>query len=77
MHLADAVILTSAASAANSFLYAASRNLYSLANTHQAPSIFRLCNKQGVPWVAVLFSAALSCLVYLSVSESSNTAFNW
>ena len=73
----DAVILTSAASAGNSFLYAASRNLYSLAITNQAPAVFQICNKQGVPWVAVLFSSALACLVYLSVSESSNTVFNW
>ena len=76
-HIINAVIVTSATSAANSFLYAASRNLYSLAVSHQAPSIFRRCNKQGVPWVAVLFSVLLSLLVYLSVSEGSNTVFEW
>ena len=76
-HIINAVILTSASSAGNSFLYAGSRSLYSLAITGQAPSIFRRCNKQGVPYVAVLFSAALACLVYLSVSSGSATVFTW
>lgn len=76
-HIINAVILTSAASAGNSFLFAGSRSLYSLAITGQAPKIFRTCNKQGVPYVAVLFSAALACLVYLSVSSGSATVFTW
>lgn len=76
-HIINAVIVTSATSAANSFVYAASRNLYSLAISHQAPAIFRTCNKQGVPWIAVLFSCLLSCLVYMSVSEGSSTVFEW
>jgi len=77
-HIINAVILTSATSAANSFLYAASRNLYSLACTNQAPSIFKICSKKGnVPYVAVLFSAALACLVYLSVSSGSAKVFTW
>lgn len=76
-HVVNAVILTSAASAANSFLYAGSRSLYSLAMTSQAPKIFRTCNKQGVPYIAVLSTALLSCLVYLSVSSGSATAFAW
>lgn len=76
-HVINAVILTSAWSAGNSFLFAGSRSLYSLAITGQAPSIFRTCNKRGVPWVAVLFSASLACLVYLSVSAGSAAVFNW
>ncbi|KAI9879874.1 MAG: hypothetical protein M1830_006726 [Pleopsidium flavum] len=76
-HVINAVILTSAWSAGNSFLFAGSRSLYSLAITGQAPKIFRTCNKQGVPYVAVLFSAALACLVYLSVSAGSAAVFTW
>ena len=76
-HIINAVIITSATSAANSFVYAASRNLYSLAISHQAPSVFRICNRRGVPWVAVCFSCLFACLVYLSVSQGSNTVFNW
>ena len=76
-HIINAVILTSAASAGSACLFAGSRNLYSLAVTSQAPKIFRTCNKQGVPYVAVLFTAALACLVYLSVSAGSADVFTW
>lgn len=76
-HIINGVILTSAWSAGNSFLFAGSRSLYSLAITNQAPKIFRTCNKHGVPYVAVLFTAALACLVYLSVSAGSASVFTW
>lgn len=76
-HIINAVILTSAWSAGNSFLFAGSRSLYSLAITNQAPKIFRTCNKHGVPYLAVMFTAALACLVYLSVSAGSATVFAW
>lgn len=51
--------------------------LYSLALTDQAPKIFRTCNKRGVPYIAVLATAALACLVYLSVSAGSSAVFTW
>ncbi|MCJ1450203.1 hypothetical protein MMC28_000532 [Mycoblastus sanguinarius] len=76
-HVINVVILTSAWSAANSFLYAGSRSLYSLALTGQAPRVLRTCNKSGVPYVAVICTAMLSCLVYLSVSRGSSTVFVW
>lgn len=76
-HVINAVILTSAWSAGNSFLFAGSRSLYSMALTGQAPKIFRTCSKGGVPYLAVLSTAALSCLVYLSVSSGSATVFTW
>ena len=76
-HVVNAVILTSAWSAGNSFLFAGSRMLYSLALTNQAPKIFRTCNKNGVPYIAVLGTAALACLVYLSVSAGSAAVFTW
>ena len=67
--LSNAVTLTSASSSANSFLYAGSRNLYSLTLTGQAPEILRTCSKNGVPYLALLCGAALSCLTYLSTSQ--------
>ncbi|MCJ1302252.1 hypothetical protein MMC08_005055 [Hypocenomyce scalaris] len=76
-NIINAVILTSAWSAGNSFLFAGSRSLYSLAITNQAPKIFRTCNKYGVPYVAVICTAALACLVYLSVSAGSDSVFTW
>ena len=49
----NAVILASAWSAGNAFLYASSRSLCSLAVSGNAPRIFTRCNSWGVPYVAV------------------------
>ncbi|KAL8672688.1 MAG: hypothetical protein Q9168_002848 [Polycauliona sp. 1 TL-2023] len=76
-HIINAVILTSAWSAGNSFMFAGSRSLYSLALNGQAPKIFRTCNKHGVPYYCVAVTALLSCLVYLSVSGGSSNVFQW
>ncbi|KAL8733539.1 MAG: hypothetical protein Q9181_003538 [Wetmoreana brouardii] len=76
-HIINAVILTSAWSAGNSFLFAGSRSLYSLAMTGQAPKIFRTCNRHGVPYLCVAVTSLLACLVYLSVSSGSANVFQW
>ena len=44
----NAVILTSASSSANSFLYSGSRYLYALAQNGQAPRFLLRCSKQSV-----------------------------
>ena len=75
-HVINAVILTSAWSAASSFLYAGSRSLSSLAMTGQAPKVFAKCIN-GVPYVAVLATAALGSFAYLSISSGSATVFAW
>ncbi|KAH8428997.1 proline permease PrnB [Aspergillus melleus] len=75
--IVNAAILTSAWSAGNSFLYMSSRSLYSLAVSGNAPSIFKSCNRSGVPYLAVFISSLFSLLSYLAVSNGSNTVFNW
>ena len=75
-HVVNAVIITSAWSAANSFLYAGSRSLFSMALKGQAPKIFTRCSN-GVPYIAVLATGALGSLAYLSVSSGSATVFAW
>lgn len=59
----NAVILISAFSAGNSDLYAASRTLYGLACSGQAPRFLRKCTKNGLPvWcVAITCKFLLSC----------------
>jgi amino acid transporter len=76
-HAINAAILTSAWSAGNSFLYSASRVLYSMALNKQAPKFFSITNKRGVPYVAVLFTWLFSLLAYLNVSNTGATVFNW
>jgi amino acid transporter len=76
-HIINAVILTSAWSAGNSFLYSASRVLYSMAINGQAPKWFALTNRLGVPYVAVLFTWLFALLAFLNVNNSGATVFNW
>lgn len=72
----NAVVLTSAWSAGNSFFYASSRVLYATALDGKAPR-FLTFEKFGVPYASVAITAALSCLVYLNVSSSSSEVFFW
>ncbi|KAJ5557950.1 hypothetical protein N7535_009443 [Penicillium sp. DV-2018c] len=76
-HIVNAAVLTSAWSAGNSFLYMSSRSLYSLAMSGNAPSVFKACNRWGVPYYAVSASACFSALAYLAVNNSSSIVFNW
>lgn len=76
-HIINACILTSAWSAGNAFMFASSRSLLTMASNGQAPKIFGKINRFGVPWVAVTFSALISCLAYLNVSSSTADVFAW
>lgn len=73
----NVLILLSACTAGNAFLYSASRNLYSLAIAGNAAAIFKRCNSYGLPYFAVAASAIFSPLAYLSLSSTSLTVFNW
>ncbi|KAH7909694.1 amino acid permease/ SLC12A domain-containing protein [Hygrophoropsis aurantiaca] len=73
----NAGILTSAFSAANSFLFCSSRILYGLALRGQAPRIFAYCTNKGLPIAAILFSAAFSLLSLMSISSGAETVFTW
>lgn len=76
-HIINAVILTSAWSAGNSFLFAGSRTLFSLAQNGLAPKIFKWCTPWGVPLPAVAFTASIALLSFLNVSSSSADVFTW
>lgn len=76
-HIINACILSSAWSSGNSFMFAASRSLLSMAEDGNAPRILGRINRQGVPYYAVALSAAFSCLAFLNVSSGSAKAFTW
>lgn len=76
-HIINGCILTSAWSAGNAFMFASSRSLLTMATNGQAPKIFARVNRFGVPWVAVAFSGAISCLAYLNASSSTAKVFDW
>jgi len=73
----NAVILTSASSSANAFLYVGSRYLYALAQNGQAPRFLLKCSRKGLPYYAVLVTWVISFLTYLSASASASTVFQW
>lgn len=73
----NAVILMAVVSAANSNVYSGSRVLYGLAQSSTAPKVFLRTTPQGIPYVAVLFTACFGALAYLVLSNSGNTVFNW
>ncbi|KAG6380298.1 general amino acid permease 1 [Boletus reticuloceps] len=73
----NAVLLTSAFSAANTYIFSASRVLYGLAVQNKAPRIFTTCTQGGLPWVAVIASWLFSLLAFMNVATSSATVFNW
>ncbi|RAR15338.1 amino acid permease [Stemphylium lycopersici] len=76
-HIINAVILTSATSSGNAFLYTGSRYLFSIAQNKQAPQFLLKCNKNGVPYYCVGITASISLLTYMSVSAGANTVFIW
>ncbi len=76
-HIINGAILTSAWSAGNSFLYASSRTVYSLALRGKAPKLFTICNKWGVPYYSVAVCSLFAALSYLNVSNSATTVFTW
>lgn len=76
-HLINAVILTSAASSANAFLYTGSRYLFGVAQNNQAPKIFLKCSKAGIPYWSVAITAVVGLLSYMSVSAGASKVFTW
>ncbi|KAF2503315.1 amino-acid permease inda1 [Lophium mytilinum] len=73
----NAVILTSAASSANAYLYTGSRYLFGVAQNGHAPRCLLKCSKAGVPYNCVWITAAGSLLTYMSVSSNANDVFIW
>ena len=72
----NAVVLSSAWSAGNSFFYASTRVLYSAALDGKAPAFLRF-ERFGVPYGCVAMTTALGCLSYLNVNNASAEVFFW
>ncbi|KAJ8587576.1 general amino acid permease 1 [Rhizopogon salebrosus TDB-379] len=73
----NAGVMTSAFSAANSFLFCSSRILYGLSLRGQAPKIFATCTSKGLPIVAVACSSLFALLALMNISSGAETVFNW
>lgn len=75
--IVNAMVLASAFSAGNSYVYCASRSLFGLALEGKAPKILRRCTRHGVPVYCVLVVLAISLLAFLSVSDSAQVVLDW
>ncbi|KAI1647385.1 proline-specific permease [Daldinia loculata] len=72
----NAVILTSAWSAGNSFFYSSTRVLYAAALDGKAPKFLKY-EKWGVPYACVGATTALSLLSYMNVNNQGEEVFFW
>ncbi|KAK8079070.1 hypothetical protein PG994_002877 [Apiospora phragmitis] len=72
----NAVVLSSAWSAGNSFFYASTRVMYAAALDGKAPK-FLAYEKFGVPYACVGATTLFSCLVYLNVNHRGADVFFW
>lgn len=76
-HIVNAMVLGSAFSAGNSYVYCASRSLFGLALEGKAPRIFTRCTRNGVPIYCVLIVLVISLLSFLQVSNSASVVLSW
>jgi lysine-specific permease len=60
------IILIAVLSAGNASMYSATRILWYLGKTNQAPKVFQNVNRYGVPMLALICTAFIGSLVFLS-----------
>ena len=75
--IVNALVLSAAFSAGNSYVYCASRSLFGLALEGKAPKIFTRCTRNGVPIYCVALVLLISLLSFLQVSNSSAVVLQW
>ncbi|KAF4550551.1 Amino acid permease-like protein 26 [Elsinoe fawcettii] len=75
--IASALMFTSVFSAGNTYTYASTRCLYSLALEGRAPAFLKYTTRSGVPVLCFACVAAISCLSLLTVSSSAYTVLGW
>ena len=76
-HIVNAIILSSAFSAGNSYTYCSSRALYGLAERGFVPRIFKKCTSTGVPIYCVGVSMCFSLLSLLQLGNGAATALDY
>ncbi|KAI0704873.1 amino acid permease [Cytidiella melzeri] len=73
----NAALLTSAWSAASSDLYTSSRALYGLAKVGNAPKVFKIASKSGLPYVSLIFCSLFGTLAFMGINSGSGKVFGW
>ncbi|KAK3398263.1 putative carnitine transport protein [Sordaria brevicollis] len=75
--IVNAMVLTAAFSAGNSYVYCASRSLYGLALEGKAPKVLTKCSRAGVPYYCVLIVLCIGLLAFLQVSNNAAVVLSW
>jgi amino acid transporter len=75
--IVNSMVLASAFSAGNSYVYCASRSLYGLALEGKAPRFLTRCTKSGVPLYCVAVTLIIALLSFLQVSNNAAVVLNW
>lgn len=75
--IVNALVLTSAFSAGNSYCYCASRSLFGLALEGKAPKFLTKCTRNGVPIYCVGVVLLIALLSFLQVSNSAAVVLSW
>nr|WP_102706475.1 amino acid permease [Terribacillus goriensis] len=73
----NAVILTAVLSAGNSGMYASTRMLWNLAKEGKAPAFLGKLNKNGVPVNALIATAAVGCVAFLTSFFGNGVVYTW
>jgi len=73
--LVNIIVVTSALSSANGFLYASTRTLWSLAKHEQAPKILAETNKNKVPVYSLVISIAFASFAIVSSFIAADTVY--
>ncbi|KAG9242132.1 amino acid transporter-like protein, partial [Calycina marina] len=76
-HVVNALMVTSIFSAGNSYVYAASRTLYSLSLEGHAPKFLRKSTKNGVPIWCFCITMTFPLLSFLAIGTSSGQVITW
>ncbi|KAL8781648.1 MAG: hypothetical protein Q9213_005913 [Squamulea squamosa] len=75
--IVNALVLSAAFSAGNSYVYCASRSLFGLALEGRAPKILTKCTSNGVPIYCVLLVLVISLISFLQVSSGTAEVLRW
>ena len=71
------IILIAILSAGNASMYSATRILWYLGKVKQAPSIFQRVNRHGVPMLALILTAVIGSLVFISSYIGNGVLFTY
>ncbi|MDA7742413.1 amino acid permease [Francisellaceae bacterium] len=75
--LMNAVILIAVLSACNASMYSATRTLWFMGKTKQAPKVFSKLSRSGIPYMALLASCLVGSMFLLTYKFNNGLIFLW